>query len=97
MWWTVGFLLGGVIVVVVAALLIAILLVARNIERLAGQALGVAGEIKAATRPVWALADANDILEDIAGTVRSVEAQVTLISDELAPESASGGERGVGS
>ena len=95
MGWTVGFLLGGVIVLVVAALLFAILLVARNIERLAGQALGVAGEIKTATRPVWALADANDIVEDIAGTVRSVEAQVTVIADELPPESAAGSERGV--
>ena len=96
MWWTVGFLLGGVIVAVVAALLTTILLVARNIERLAGQALGVAGEIKAATKSIWALADANDILEDIAGTARSVDAQVALIADQLAPESAAGSERGVG-
>ena len=93
--WTLGFILGGVIVVVVAALLITILLVARNIERLAGQALGVAGEIKWATKSVWALADSNDIVEDIAGTVRSVEAQVTVIADELPPESAAGSERGV--
>ena len=94
--WTVGFLLGGLIVVVVAALLITILLVARNIERLAGQALGVAGEIKAATRPVWALADANGMVEDVAGTVRSIEAQVTAIADELSPETAAGPERSVG-
>ena len=86
MGWTVGFILGGVIVVVVAALLITILLVARNIERLAGQALGVAGEIKAATGPIWSLADANDILEDIAGTVRSIEAQVCTIADQLEAE-----------
>jgi hypothetical protein len=96
MWWTVGFLLGGVIVVVVAALLITILLVARNIERLARQALGVAGEIKTATGPIWSLADANDIVEDIAGTVRSIEAQVTRIADELSPETAAGPERSVG-
>ena len=44
MGWTVGFMTGGVVVVVVAALLITILLVARNIERLAGQALSVAVE-----------------------------------------------------
>ena len=95
MWWAIGFILGGAIAVVVAALLITILLVARNIERLAGQALGVAGEIITATRPIWSLADANDIVEDIAGTVRSVEAQVTVIADELPPESAAGSERGV--
>ena len=93
MWWTVGFMMGGVVVVVVAALLITILLVARNIERLAGQALSVAVEIKTATRPIWSLADANDLLEDIAGTVRSVEAQVTAIADELSPETAAGPER----
>jgi hypothetical protein len=93
MGWTLGFTLGGLIVVVVAALLITILLVARNIERLAGRALGVAGEIKTATRPVWSLADANDLLEDIAGTVRSIESQVTAIADELSPEAAAGSER----
>jgi hypothetical protein len=86
MGWTVGFILGGAVVVVVAALLITILLVARNIERLAGKALGVAGEIKAATRSIWSLADANDIVEDIAGTVRSIEAQVTTIADQLEGE-----------
>ena len=94
--WTLGFILGGVIVVVVAALLITILLVARNIERLAGQALGVAGEIITATRPIWSLADANGMVEDVAGTVRSIEAQVTAIADELSPETAAGPERSVG-
>jgi hypothetical protein len=94
MWWALGFALGGVVVVVVAALLVAILVVARNIEHLAGQALGVAGEIKTATRPIWLLADANDIVEDIAGTVRSIEAQVASIADELSPEAAGGSERG---
>ena len=96
MGWTVGFLLGGLIVLAVAALLLAILMVARNIERLAGQALGVAGEIITATRPIWSLADANGVVEDVAGTVRSIEAQVTAIADELSPETAAGPERGVG-
>ena len=96
MWWAIGFILGGAIAVVVAALLITILLVARNIERLAGQALGVAGEIITATRPIWSLADANGMVEDVAGTVRSIEAQVTAIADELSPETAAGPERGVG-
>ena len=96
MGWTVGFMTGGVVVVVVAALLITILLVARNIERLAGQALGVAGEIITATRPIWSLADANGMVEDVAGTVRSIEAQVTAIADELSPETAAGPERSVG-
>ena len=96
MWWATGFILGGAIVVVVAALLITILLVARNIERLAGQALGVAGEIETATQSIWSLADANDIVEDIAGSVRSIDAQVTAIADALSPETAAGSERSEG-
>ena len=96
MWWAIGFILGGAIAVVVAALLITILLVARNIERLAGQALDVAGEIKTATQSIWSLADANDIVEDIAGSVRSIDAQVTAIADALSPETAAGSERSEG-
>lgn len=88
--WLLGFALGAAVVLVVAALLIGILLVARNIERLAGQALGVAGEIVSATRPVWALGDANDIVEDIATAVRSIDAQVTALADQLAPETGGG-------
>ncbi len=92
--WVLGFVLGIAVVVVVAALLIAILLVARNIERLAGQALAVAGEIVTATRPIWVLADANDIVEDIATAVRSIDTQVTTLADHLAPENAAGNEGG---
>jgi hypothetical protein len=88
--WALGFALGAVVVVAVAALLIAILLVARNIERLAGRALGVAGEIEAATRPVWVLADANDLVEEIAGAARSIDAQVTALADHLDPGGAAG-------
>ena len=88
--WVLGYILGVLVVLVVAALLIAILLVARSIERLAGQALGVAGEIVTATRPVWTLGAANGIVEEISGTVRSIEARVTFIADELSPETAAG-------
>jgi hypothetical protein len=84
--WTLGFALGAVVILVVAALLIAILLVARNIERLAAQALGVAGEIVAATRPVWVLGDANDVVEEIATAVRAIDAHVTTLADTLAPQ-----------
>jgi hypothetical protein len=89
--WVIGFMLGALVVLAVAALLIAILLVARSIERLAGQALGVAGEIVAATRPVWALGTANEVVEEIYGTVRSIEAHVIRIADDLAPEGGAGG------
>jgi hypothetical protein len=88
--WILGFTFGAAVVLVVAALLIAILRVARNIERLAGEALGVAGDVVSATRPVWALGDANDIVEDIATAVRSIDAQVTGLADQLAPEAGGG-------
>ena len=92
--WVLGYVLGVLVVLVVAALLIAILLAARSIERLAGQALGVAGEIVTATRPVWALGAANGIVEEIAGSVRSIEAQVTTIANTLSPGTAAGYEGG---
>lgn len=85
-WWTLGYVLGTVVVVIVAVLLVAILLVARNIERLAGQALAVAGGIIAGTRPIWLLADANDIVAEIGGAARSIDARITAIADALAPE-----------
>jgi hypothetical protein len=88
--WTLGYVLGAAVVVVVAALLIAILLVARSIEQLAGQALAVAGEIRAATRPIWAVAEANEVIEDIAATARSIESQVAAIADGLAPAEGGG-------
>jgi hypothetical protein len=94
-WWVLGYTLGAAVVVVVAALLIAILLVARNIERLAGQALGVAAQIEAATRPIWSLAGANEIVEEMAASARAIEAQITTIADELAPEGVAGSEGGV--
>ena len=90
--WVLGYILGVLVVIVVAALLIAILVVARNIERLAGLALDEAGKIVTATRPVWALGVANGIVEEISGTVRSVERQVTSIADSLAPEISAGNE-----
>jgi hypothetical protein len=89
--WLLGLAIGASVVLVVAALLIAILLIARNIERLAGQALSVADDIEAATRPVWVLGDANDIVEDLATAVRSIDTQVTVLASQLAPEA--GGER----
>ena len=44
----------------------------------------------AATRPVWALGDANDVVEDIAAAVRSIDARVTALADQLAPEEGGG-------
>ena len=81
--WTLGFILGGVVVLIVAVLLIAILLVARNIRRLAAEALSVAGEIETATSPIWNIAGANEIVRDIARVAQSIESHVKGIATIL--------------
>ena len=84
MYWTLGFIIGGAIVLIVAVLLIAILLVARNIRRLASEALSVAAEIETATTPIWRIAGANDIVRDIAHVGLSIESRVKAIASVLA-------------
>ena len=81
--WTLGFVLGGVVVLVVAAILIAILVVARTIAKLGATALEVAGGVESATQPIWAVGVANETVEDIVRSVRSVEERVTRIADKL--------------
>ncbi|MFN2476796.1 MAG: hypothetical protein ABR526_10720 [Chthoniobacterales bacterium] len=83
MYWTYGFIVGGVVVLIVAILLITILLVARNIRRLAAEALSVAGEIETNTKPIWGVAGANDIVKDIARAAQSLEGRVKGIQGVL--------------
>ena len=83
MWWSVGFIVGGVIVLVVAVLLIAILLIARNIRRLAAKALSAAGEIENATAPIWRIGRANEVVREIAVAARSIESRVKAIAAAL--------------
>jgi HEAT repeat protein len=83
MWWSFGFIVGGAIVLVVAVLLIAILLVARNIRRLAAEALSVAGEIETATTSIWGIEGANDLVRDTARAVKSIEDRVKGIAAVL--------------
>jgi len=82
-WWQVGYALGVLVVVIVAVLLLAILAVALSIERLARTARHVAGEIERSTRPIWSLAEANAIVEDIVRAVRRADAHTTAIADAL--------------
>ena len=72
---------------VVAVLLIVILLVARNIRRLAAEARSVAGEIEAATMSIWGIEGANNLVKDTAIAAKSIEARVKGIAAVL--ESAS--------
>ena len=83
MWWSTGFIIGGAIVLVVALLLIVILLVARNIQRLAAEALSVAGEIEAATTSIWGIEGANDLVRDTARAAKSIEVRVKGIAAVL--------------
>jgi hypothetical protein len=84
MYWTLGFVIGSAIVLIVAALLIAMLFVARNIRRLAAEALSVAAEIETATTPIWGIAGANNIVSDIARVGLSIESRVKAIASVLA-------------
>lgn len=84
-WWTVGWVAGAAVVVIVAALLIAILLVARNILKLAGAALEIAGRIEKGTSPIWSLGEVNRLAERMVVTVRRIEASATRIADALDP------------
>ncbi len=68
---------------VVALLLIVILLVARNIRRLATEALSVAGEIEAATTSIWGIEGANDLVRDTARAAKSIEVRVKGIAAVL--------------
>ncbi|MDQ6765438.1 MAG: hypothetical protein M3Z22_04975 [Verrucomicrobiota bacterium] len=83
MYWNIGFIISGAIVLVVALLLIVILLVARNIRKLAAQALEVAGEIETATNPIFALGDANELMRETATAVHSVEQRIKAIGSRL--------------
>lgn len=83
MYWTTGFIVGGAIVLVVALLLIVILLVARKIRRLGGEALGVAGEIEAATNSIWGIEGANALVKDTAIAAKSIENRVKGIAAVL--------------
>ncbi|HEY5992833.1 MAG TPA: hypothetical protein VIU10_09655 [Candidatus Udaeobacter sp.] len=83
MWWNLGFILGGAIVLIVALLLIVILLVARNIRRLAAEALSVAGEIEAATTSIWGIQGANDLVRDTARAAKSIEDRVKGVAAVL--------------
>ncbi len=83
MYWTTGFIISGAIVLIVALVLIVILLVARNIRRLAAEALSVAGEIEAATNSIWGIEGANDLVKDIARGAGSIEGRVKGIAGVL--------------
>lgn len=82
-WWIVGWSVGGAVVLIAALLLITILMVARKIRRQATGALDVVHELREATLPLWALGDANRLVEDSLRAVYSIETSAGQIADAL--------------
>lgn len=83
-WWQIGYAVAVAVVLIVAILLAVILFAASSIERLARTALHVAGEIETSTRPIWALADANALIEEIVVAVRRADAHAAAVAESLA-------------
>lgn len=81
--WTIGGVIGALVVVAVAVLLTTILVVARRIASLAGTALSVAGDIETRTKPIWAIGQVNQIMDQIVRTGGSIDRHAASIADAL--------------
>lgn len=73
--WVLWYAVGGALVAVAAGLLIAIVVVARGIEKEAGRALAAARRIEANTQVIWALAGADEALQEIRGAAEAIAAK----------------------
>ena len=65
MWWTVGWVVGGVVVLLVATLLLAITAQARRIDKVAVDLVGDLGSIATKTGPLQNVADTNRLVRII--------------------------------
>lgn len=88
--WSLGMAVAAAVVVAAAALLITIWLTARSILHHASRALRAAQAIQTNTRPIWALATTNEVAEQLAETVRAIEAKATALVEALRGEMAGG-------
>lgn len=70
--WGISLVIATVVVLLAAALLIGILLVARNILKHGAEGLQTLEKIAADTRVIWALADTNQLADDILATTESI-------------------------
>lgn len=95
--WIWGVAASGGVVVVAAALLIAIWRTARAIEELAGSALATGRRLMETTAPIWGLIDVREAMEDLLGTVGSIEARggalAAAVRDHGGPSRAPGSDR----
>ncbi len=84
--WLIGFVLGLVVVLLVAALLIGILVEARRIRNLAGQASALVAAIDENTRGIWALRDTHAVALALLGGASAIDANARVIVDAVSLE-----------
>jgi hypothetical protein len=81
--WLIGFIAGLLVVLVVALLLIGILVEARRIRSLAGQASQLVLEIDENTRGVWALRDTHAVAAALLGGAKAIDGNAAAIVDAV--------------
>lgn len=81
--WRLWLAVAVVVVAIAAGLLIAIIVTARGIVREAVRARAAAEAIRANTLPIWALQTSNDVAEQLADTVTSIEAHGGALASAL--------------
>lgn len=77
--WLIGFVAGLVVVLVVALLLIGILVEARRIRSLAGQASLLVMGIDENTRGIWALRDTHAVALALLGGAKAIDDNAAAI------------------
>ncbi len=77
--WLVGFIAGLIVVLVVALLLIGILVEARRIRSLAGQASLLVQGIDENTRGIWALRDTHAVAMALLGGAKAIDDNAAAI------------------
>ena len=82
-WWTLWLVVAAVIVLAAAALLVCILVLARQIAKLAATALSVVEQIEQNTKPIWQLNATNHVARELAGGARAIETNATAIVGAL--------------
>ncbi len=81
--WLVGFIAGLIVVLVVALLLIGLLVEARRIRSLAGQASLLVQGIDENTRGIWALRDTHAVALSLLGGATAIDGNAAAIVDAV--------------
>ncbi|MFQ5856658.1 MAG: hypothetical protein ACE5LU_13560 [Anaerolineae bacterium] len=81
--WSLSLIIAAVVVVIAAVLLLLVIQAARRIERLAAQALQVAGEIEANTNAVWNLQETNHVAAQLRESAQTIEVHAAGVAEVL--------------